>query len=135
MSTSDTTTTINTASAAGTSITSITSTIDSHLEAYALADPARRAALVAANWNADGQLFDPPFEGCGHAEICGLTDVVLAHYAGHSFRRSTDVDAHHRFARYGWELVAPDGTVAVGGTDFVEVDDSGKLLRVVGFFG
>lgn len=109
-------------------------TIDAHLEAYALADSTRRADLVAANWNADGRLLDPPFEGRGHAEIGGLTDIVLAHYAGHTFRRTTDVDAHHSFARYGWELVAPDGEVAVSGVDFVEFDDSGKLLRVVGFF-
>ena len=32
-------------------------------------------------------------------------------------------------------LTAPDGTVAVTGTDVVEVDDAGRLLRIVGFFG
>ena len=116
-------------------ITSITTTIDSHLEAYALADADRRDTLVAASWSADGELTDPPLAGRGHAEISALADVVLTHYAGHRFERTTDVDAHHSFARYGWNLVAPDGSVAVSGTDFVEFDDDGKLLRIVGFFG
>ena len=117
------------------SITSITEVIDGHLEAYALADATRRGALVAENWNTNGQLTDPPLAGRGHAEISELTEIVLAHYAGHRFERTTAVDAHHDFARYGWNLVAPDGTVAVSGTDFVEFDEAGKLLRIVGFFG
>ena len=64
-----------------------------------------------------------------------MVDVVLTHYAGHTFRRTTAVDTHHDRARYGWELVAGDGTVAVSGTDFVELDADGKLARIVGFFG
>jgi hypothetical protein len=115
--------------------TIITQTIDRHLEAYALADADRRTKLVADAWNADGSLTDPPLAGRGHAEIAALADVVLTHYAGHSFRRTTAVDSHHEFARYGWDLVGPDGAVAVSGTDFVEVDGDGKLLRVIGFFG
>jgi hypothetical protein len=113
----------------------ITETIDQHLEAYALADVDRRNLLVASNWNADGELLDPPLEGRGHAEISALADIVLTHYAGHRFARTTMVDAHHGFARYGWDLVGPDGTVAVNGIDIVQFDDSGKLLRIVGFFG
>ena len=116
-------------------ITSITETVDSHLEAYTLADANRRRTLVAENWNPAGELTDPPLAGRGHAEISGLTDVVLAHYGGHRFERTTAVDAHHDFARYEWNLVAPDGTVAVSGTDFVQFDEAGKLLRIVGFFG
>ncbi|MEP7111947.1 MAG: nuclear transport factor 2 family protein [Ilumatobacteraceae bacterium] len=112
-----------------------TETIDSHLQAYALDDVARRNALVAANWNSDGELFDPPLEGRGHAEISALADAVLTHYAGHRFERTTVVDAHHGFARYGWDLIAPDGAVAISGTDVVQFDEVGKLLRIVGFFG
>ena len=114
---------------------SVTEIIDMHLEAYALDDAARRDTLVAAAWNADGELLDPPLEGHGRAEISALADVVLTHYAGHKFVRTTAVDAHHGFARYGWDLSASDGTVAVSGIDVVQFDEAGKLLRVVGFFG
>ena len=113
----------------------VTDNIDIHLEAYALDDAARRDALVATAWNADGELLDPPLEGRGRAEISALADVVLTHYAGHKFVRTTAVDSHHGFARYGWDLRAPDGAVAVSGIDVVQFDDDGKLLRVVGFFG
>ncbi len=64
-----------------------------------------------------------------------MTDVVLTHYSGHTFRRTTVVDTHHHFARYGWELVDADRRPAWSGTDVVEIDDLGPLVRVIGFFG
>ena len=118
-----------------TPIADITTIIDSHLEAYAMADADRRSALVAANWNPEGELLDPPLEGRGHTEISALADVVLTHFAGHRFERTTAVDTHHGFARYGWDLVGPDSAVAMSGIDVVQFDDAGKLLRIVGFFG
>ena len=115
--------------------THLTSTVDAHLAAYCEPDPARRSELIASVWHADGALVDPPFEGAGHDGIAAMTDVVLTHYAGHTFRRTTAVDAHHHFARYGWELVNADGAAAGTGTDVVEIDDAGRLVRVIGFFG
>lgn len=128
-----TNTTTNT-SPTNTAIVSTDELVDRHLAAYCEPDAARREALVATIWATDGYLADPPFEATGRDGIAGLTDVVLGHFPGHTFRRSTAVDEHHGIARYGWELVAPDGTVAVAGTDIAEVAD-GRLVRVIGFFG
>lgn len=116
-------------------VTTIGVAIDTHLRAYCEPDPARRADLLAAAWAVDGSLIDPPFDAQGLDAIAGMADVLLTHYASHSFRRTTAVDLHHSFARYEWELVGPDGTVAVAGTDFVEIDADGRIARIVGFFG
>ena len=113
----------------------LAATVDTHLRAYCEPDPTTRADLMARVWSADGELMDPPFEGRGRDDIAGLVDVVLQHFPGHTFRRTSAVDSHHDRARYEWELVAPGGTVSVSGTDFAEVDGEGKLTRVVGFFG
>ena len=109
--------------------------VDTHLAAYAEPDAANRAPLVAQVWSDEGQLIDPPFDGLGHEAIAAMADTVLAHYPGHTFQRTTVVDEHHGFARYGWALVAPDGTPAVTGTDFVQLDDAGRIRRILGFFG
>ncbi len=114
--------------------TDVATLVDTHLLAYAEPDAARRAELLARVWADDGQLLDPPFEGTGIDAIAALTDAVLEHFPAHAFRRTTAVDEHHGFARYGWELVAPDGTVAVAGTDVAELRD-GRIVRIVGFFG
>jgi hypothetical protein len=113
---------------------STTDLVDVHLDAYAEADPDRRRELVERVWATDGRLADPPFDGEGHDAIAGLTDVVLQHFPDHRFRRTTAVDEHHGVGRYGWELVGPDGAVAVTGLDIVEVAD-GRIARITGFFG
>src|SRR5438128_1290763 len=113
----------------------LTATIDTHLAGYCEPDAEKRAQLLTRVWVTDGELFDPPLEGKGRDNIADLVDVVLHHYPDHTFRRTTAVDTHHDRARYGWELVGGDGTVAVTGTDFAELDADGKLTRIVGFFG
>ena len=42
---------------------------------------------------------------------------------------------HHDHARYAWELVGPDGAVAVAGLDVATLDADGRLTRIIGFFG
>jgi hypothetical protein len=108
--------------------------VDTHLQGYCEPDPARRADLLGRVWHADGELLDPPIAGVGPEEIAALVDVVLGHYPQHRFVRTSTVDAHHDHARYAWDLVAPDGAVAVSGLDVATVVD-GRLSRVVGFFG
>jgi len=118
-----------------TDVLDLESTIDAHLAGYCEPEPTRRLALLAQAWAPDGRLVDPPFDGTGPDGVAAMVDAVLAHYPAHTFRRTTAVDAHHDHARYGWELVAPDGTVAVAGTDFVTTGPDGRIAAIVGFFG
>jgi len=109
--------------------------IDTYLDAYGEPDRARRDELIARVWSADGALVDPPLTGEGHDGISTMAEAVQSQFAGHRFRRASGVDEHHGFVRYAWELVGPDGAVAVGGLDVGELDGDGRLRRVVGFFG
>jgi hypothetical protein len=113
----------------------LTTTIDTYLEAYGEPDGNRRIALIEQVWAPDGHLFDPPIDGAGHTGIDQMFAAVQSQFAGHTFRRSTGIDAHHGIARYGWELVAGDGSVTLAGMDVAVVGDDGKLTRVAGFFG
>lgn len=135
MTDTDTTTSDPTTDTTDTTTDDLTTIVDAHLAAYCEPDPARRAELIASVWSPRGAVFDPPFEGAGHDGIAAMTDTVLTHFPAHTFRRTSAVDAHHTFARYTWDLVGPDGTTAVCGTDVVEVDDDGRLARIIGFFG
>lgn len=116
-------------------MTDLETTIDTHLDAYGETDEVRRRALVERVWTEGGRLVDPPLEGTGRAGISAMAATVQSHYPGHTFRRTSAVDEHHSFARYEWELVAPDGAVAMYGLDVAEIGDDGLLHRVVGFLG
>jgi hypothetical protein len=84
----------------------------------------------------DATLVDPPLEpAAGRAALSQLFAVVQSHYPGHTFRRISGIDQHHEFARYHWEMVGPDGGVAINGMDVVEFDGGGRLRKVTGFLG
>ena len=113
----------------------LTDTIDIYLSAWSERDPAARAGLVARAWAADGELVDPPMAATGHDAISGVHGALQQQFPGHRFRRASGVDAHHDHLRFAWELVGPDGTVALKGLDVGEVGEDGRLRRITGFFG
>ena len=116
-------------------MTDLELSIDTYLEAYGEADAARRDELVGRVWAVDGCLIDPPLDAAGRTAISEMAATVQSHYPGHRFRRSTGVDEHHGFARYEWDLVGPDGRVALTGLDVAEIGSDGLIRRIVGFLG
>lgn len=118
-----------------TTTVTLETTVDTWLQAYGETDEAARAALIERVWHPDGVLVDPPFTGTGTAEITALAGAAQGQFPGHTFRRTSEIDAHHDVARYTWELVGPDGAVAVAGTDVVLLGADGRLQYVAGFFG
>ena len=113
----------------------LTTTIDTYLAAWNETDPARRAELIEQVWATDGRLIDPPLASEGHAGISEHIAALHAQFPGHRFRRASGVDTHHDTVRVAWELVAPDGSVALTGLDFGTLAADGRLQRVTGFFG
>ena len=109
--------------------------IERYLAAWNEPDRDRRAALVADVWAADGRLIDPPRAAAGHAGIAEMGAALQAQFPGHRFRRASGIDAHHDQFRFAWELVGPDGAVALAGLDVGELAPDGRLRRVTGFFG
>jgi hypothetical protein len=115
--------------------TTLATTIDTHLAGYCEPDAAARRRLLEQVWASDAELIDPPLEGIGVDAIADLVDVILTHYPAHRFVRTTGIDAHHDVVRYGWELRTPDDAVAVSGLDVAELDEAGRITRIIGFFG
>ena len=114
--------------------TSSVDTIEAYLQAYSEPDADRRRELIERAFAPDATLADPPFDATGHDALHVTFGAVLDQYPRHAFRRISDVDEHHQAARYRWQLVGPDGTVAFAGTDVVRFDGAGKIASVVGFF-
>ena len=116
-------------------MTDVTTRVDAYLSAYGEPDPNRRAELIEQAWTPEGRLVDPPLTGEGHQGISDMAAALQQQFAGHRFRRVSDVDAHHEHLRFAWELVGPGDEVALTGLDIGELAEDGRLRRVVGFFG
>ncbi len=113
----------------------LTTTVDTYLTAYGEPDKARRAELISRVWAADGRLVDPPLAAESHDGISDMAASLQQQFADHRFRRVSEIDAHHDRFRFAWELVGPDGAVAVSGIDVGELAEDGRLRRITGFFG
>lgn len=115
--------------------TDVTSLVDTYIASLNEQDDAARHKLVEQSWTPDAHYLDPLQDETGHAGVGAIAPRVEQHYPGHRFRRTTAVDAHHDQLRFGWEMVGPDGTVAIAGIDVGRLADDGRLRSIVGFFG
>jgi SnoaL-like domain len=116
-------------------VSDLISTVDTWLSAYGEPDSERRAELIGQVWAADGRLVDPPLAATGHEGIGDMAAAVQEQFPRHRFRRISGIDEHHDAFRFAWELLGPDGAVAVSGTDFGELAADGRLRQITGFFG
>lgn len=58
-------------------------------------------------WAPGCRFTDPLAATTGYDELEAFLTGVRAQYAGHTFRLSSTVDAHHDVVRLIWDLVAP----------------------------
>src|SRR5215216_1520928 len=95
----------------------VATTVDTYLAMWNETDGALRAEHIERAWTADGRYVDPALETEGHRALSDMVAAVHERFPGHRFRRVSEIDAHHDELRFGWELAAPDGAVAVAGVD------------------
>src|SRR5262249_40261087 len=115
--------------------TDIGTTIDCYLAMWNEPDGRIRVEQAGAIWAGDGRLVDPLIDAVGPEAIAAAIGELRDQMPGHSLSRTTTIDAHHHVTRFGWTVNAPDGSVAIAGTDVVTFTDDGRIQSAVGFFG
>ena len=113
----------------------VTAIVDTYIAMWNETDPTKRAELIEQAWVREGRYLDPLLEAEGSAALSEMVAAVHDKYPGYRFRRVGGIDMHHDQLRFAWELVAPDGTIAVAGLDVGELAADGRLRRITGFFG
>jgi hypothetical protein len=109
--------------------------IDRYFDAWNEPEQRARLALIQKAWASDGRYCDPLSDVQGHLGFDAMIAGVQQQLQGHTVRRTSPVDRHHDQVRFEWEIVAPDGTVAVAGVDYGELAGNGRLRSISGFFG
>ena len=116
-------------------MSNITTTVDTYLAMWNETDAVRRGDDIERAWAGDGSYIDPQLEARGHAALSEMVAAVHTRFPGYRFRRASGIDAHHNVLRFAWELVGPDGPVAVSGVDVGVLSPDGRLQSITGFFG
>lgn len=110
--------------------------VDRYCQAWSDPDPAARKALLAGVWSTNASYSDPTvFELDAAALLAHIARIQLTR-PGAKVVRSTAVDQHQTFARFGFQVVGADGAILREGMDIVTLSSDGsRIERVVGFFG
>ena len=116
-------------------VVTVTEVVDAYLASLGEPDANKRSALISESWTAGGRYVDPARDVRGAAEMDATIEGVQEHTPGATFRRTTAIDSHHEYLRFGWEMLAGDGSVALSGIDIGVVAEDGKLRTITGFFG
>jgi hypothetical protein len=115
--------------------TPIDTVVEAYFQMWNDADADRRRKAIETAWVDPADYLDPMFAAAGHDGLAALVAEVRDRFPGTSFRLTDPIDSHHDRARWGWELVGPDGGAALAaGVDFAELAPDGRLRAVTGFF-
>lgn len=115
--------------------TVVDTVVDTYARAWQEPDGTARRALLERCWAADGVYCDPLATVTGRDSLADHIGGFQAEQPGARLEMVSGVDEHDGYLRFGWRLLAADGSVALEGTDFGELDDAGALRRIIGFFG
>lgn len=108
--------------------------LDHMLAAWNEDDPAQVRGHLDRALARSVVFIDPSVETHGIDEFEANVHKVQAEVPGAVYARTSGVDSHHHLHRYSWQ-VSRNGEVLLPGFDVTEVDEDGKVTRVLGFFG
>ena len=108
--------------------------LDRMLAAWNEPDSSRVRAHLEGALAPDVHFVDPSIDVRGIDGFEANVHEVQGRIPGAVYSRTSGVDAHHGFYRYHW-AIHRDGKLVMPGFDVTEVDDQGRVLKVIGFFG
>ncbi len=108
--------------------------LDHMLAAWNESDPQQVRGHLEKALAPDVLFVDPSVVTRGVDEFEANVHEVQARIPGAEYKRASGVDGHHQLYRYHWEIWR-DGKLLMPGFDVAEVDDEGRVLKVLGFFG
>lgn len=108
---------------------------DTYCAGWSESNATSRLAILRAVVAEDGTYVNPRHDLAGVQALAACIGEVLATWPGARFMRTSTVDQHHGMARFAWRMTGADGQSIVDGVDFAQLNASGKLQRIVGFYG
>lgn len=109
--------------------------VDSYCRAWFALDPEERGNLLSQCVEQDVIYVDPRAHIVGIRSLSSHIDRIMASRPGFWLERTTVVDVHHDFVRFGWVQRGADGFRGAESIDMCRVSANGKLSLIVGFFG
>jgi hypothetical protein len=109
--------------------------LQAYLDAWNEHDEVTRLALLETAWTENGRYVDPTADATGRDGLSQVISAFQAQFADVTLVLGSGIETHGNWLRWRWEIRGADNGLILEGTDVAVVEDSGKVLRIVGFFG
>ncbi len=108
--------------------------LDKMLATWNTPDASEVRALVDASMEHNVHFVDPNHNIIGRYAFVDMVGAVQKLIPGAVYARASEVDFQNNHCRYHW-AISKDGQSLMKGFDVTEVNDAGKIVKVIGFFG
>jgi hypothetical protein len=113
----------------------VDSTVQTYCASWGAQSATTRAQLLKSVWADSAAYSDAtPRTLVGVQGLLAAIEDFQKRRPGASFRCSK-AQRHHDVFRFTWQLLDANAKIQLTGMDFGELDPSGRILRLVGFFG
>jgi len=108
--------------------------IGAYGQAWLEPDEDRRRALLERAWAPDAVYCDPLDLVVGRTALDTHIAAFQQSMAGGRVDIVSEAVRHHDSAHFRWAISDASGTEVLTGFDVVQLDDSGRITRLTGFF-
>ena len=108
--------------------------LDRMLAVWNTGDVAEQRSLVAQALAHNVHFVDPNHNIIGQEAFLAMVTEVQAGIPGAVYSRASDIGFQNNFCRYHWAIHMGE-ELLMPGFDVTEVNDAGKIVKVIGFFG
>lgn len=109
--------------------------VDAYGRAWFDPDPDKRQQFLLQAVEQDVIYTDPTVHIVGIQSLANHIRRIVEARPGFWLERTSPVDGHHDFIRFGWVQRRPDGFRGADSIDVCRISSNGKLSLIVGFFG
>ena len=108
--------------------------LDKMLAAWNSSDSDEIEQLAAQALEHNVHFADPTHNIIGRDAFVEMVHRTHKRVPGAVYSRASRIDQQNNFCRYHW-AIHQDGKLLLEGFDVTEINDAGKIVKVVGFFG
>lgn len=108
--------------------------LDRMLAVWNTQDGLEKRALTESALERNVHFVDPNHNIIGREAFLQMVDSVQAQVPGAVYSRASQVDMQNNHCRYHWAIHL-NNKLLMPGFDVTEVNDAGRIVKVIGFFG
>lgn len=111
-----------------------TENLDKMLALWNTTDETLKATMVEEALEHNVHFADPNHNIIGRAAFLDMVKLVQRQIPGAVYSRASEIGFQNNFCRYHWAIHL-NGELLMPGFEVAEINDAGKVVKVLGFFG